>query len=319
MIDGLSAAELGITTNETNLNVTKSITGKELPSNWPRITADADYAHRFEGFTPGTDQVIDKFSLSLTSGDKQLEYLAVEHTNNPASPQFDVIRQGFEQVKPQIVLYEGPEQPPLNTDEATAKNYGEKGYLLWLVNKHNASLQPGEIPIVSESADITDMELISTLKEKGYTNDEIAVYDILRKINVQAEQIRRNPNLTDEEKSNQLANLTTEIKDFPKYLTEKQFPNLFGSLPRADGRAWDVDTINQEVLKQTGQELNANLNQFVNPRFQQMFEDESQFRDEYIVNKITSKFTQEDRVLAVMGSAHVLREEQAIKEYFDQQ
>ena len=47
-----------------------------------------------------------------------------------------------------------------------------------------------------------------------------------------------------------------------------------------------------------------------------MFDEETEFRDKHVVEKIADKVKQNDRVMAVMGSSHVLREEKALKELF---
>lgn len=75
-------------------------------------------------------------------------------------------------------------------------------------------------------------------------------------------------------------------------------------------------TIKEAVKRQTGQNLSANINQLNIPRFKEMLDEETKFRDKYVVEKIADKARGNDKVMAVMGSSHILREERALKEFF---
>lgn len=310
------ASELGVNMEEQISK--KSLLGNELPSDWPKITPDVEYQNRFEGFTPGVDHPIEKFSTTLEQGPKKLIYLAVEHTNNPENPQFDALEQNFKEVSPQIVLHEGPPNAAAIQDRETSIKYGETAFLHFLVQEHNANLQAGEEQIAIESTDMPDNEWVQEFQNSGHTNEEIGTYDVLRKVNVVAEQIRRNTKLSDEERTSALEELGKKINsDFIVYISEKGFPNLFTQLPRQDGKAWNTETIQEEVKRQTEQDLNADLSQQKIPKFKQMFDEETEFRDKYVLKKIVDKVKQKDKVMAVMGSSHVLREESALREFFD--
>jgi hypothetical protein len=246
MGDEPSAAEIGLTTKDMGIRTEikrqeKNLTGEDLSPDWPQITPNEEYRYKLEGFTPGVDTPIEKFSLHLQQGSKELAYLAVEHTNNSENPQFKALEANFRTMTPQVVLHEGPPNKGLIPDRETAIKYGETAFLHFLVQKHNANLQEGQQPIVIESADMPDAEWVQSSRNRGYTNEEIVVYDVLRKVNVVAEQIRRNNTLTDEQKSTKLRELTAQINtDFPKYMMERGFPNPFDQLP-VEGQEWNTE------------------------------------------------------------------------------
>ena len=297
--------------------VEKDLTGRDLPPDWPRITRDEDYRNRFEGLVPGVDSVIERFSLHLKQGDKELVYLAVEHLNDPESPQFPTIERYFNRMSPQKVLHEGYSQTAFIPDRDTAMRYGEIAYLHYLVQQHNAGLKEEEQPISIESTDMPAEEWIKAFKELGHSNEEIAIYDVLRMVYAVVEQVRRNQRLSSSDKTLLLGEITAQINgDLNSFVTNKEFILLFAQLPRQDGREWSAEVIKEEVKKLTGENFSADINQLKIPRFRQMFDEESQFRDKYVVLKIAKTVQQHDRVLAVMGSSHVLREEASLREFF---
>ena len=300
-------------------SVNKSLAGKDLPENWPQIATDQEISGKFEGFDPQKDVLAVKLALELQLGDKQLAYLPVEHTNNVIHPQFAAIETRFKKIQPQVVLHEGPSNSAEFDSREQAMQFGEVGFLHYLVQEHNRNRSGNEQIVSIESADIPDAELIMQFQARGHSKEEIAVYDILRKINVTAEQIRRDASIDDVDRKVRLENLTKTLQaDFQKYLTDHGMPNLFALLPRADGKEWNQENITEEVKNQTGQEISANLTQLDFDKFRKMFEEERVFRDTHIVKTIADKLQTSDKVLAVFGSSHVLREEKALRQLFGQ-
>ena len=68
---GLTPKDMGIKTEEESQ--AKSLSGIDLSPEWPQITPDAEYRHRFEGFTPGIDRPIERFSLHLHNFREKME------------------------------------------------------------------------------------------------------------------------------------------------------------------------------------------------------------------------------------------------------
>jgi hypothetical protein len=92
-----------------------------------------------------------------------------------------------------------------------------------------------------------------------------------------------------------------------------------GLLPRFDGKSWTLDILLDEVKKVTGQNFNIEMDGRQLPRTSQMFIDEGEFRDEYIVRKIADYFAQYHKVMVIMGSGHSIREKRALEQFFNAQ
>ncbi len=301
--------------------VGQTLKGNKLPNGWPNITSEDDYGPKKYGpFQQEGKRPIPArdFSIHLKSGEKVLQYTAVEHTNDSSNPQFEELEKQFDETKPQVVLYEGPVSNFPITDINQAYAFGEKSFMNYLVQQYNANLGEGEKSIVLESTDMPNDALIKSFQDRGNTNEEIGVYDIVRQINNVAEAIRRNSSMTDEQKTRNIALIDEQIKnDFLEFVREKQFSSLLPMLHRQDGRQWNNSIIAEEVKRVTGHDLNANLHQTEIDKLRQMFNDEAIFRDAYVVEKIAENVQKYDRVMVVMGSSHVLREEAALREFFE--
>ncbi len=311
----VSVATSELEANTESKAQVKSLTGKDLPEDWPKITPDEEYRHRFDGFKHGVDSHIERFSYLLEQGDKHLLYLAVEHSSDPKNLQFEALENKFNEFHPDIVLYEGPNSPGQDlirtfiANRSRSISHGEKAFTVYLAQEQN---------IPSESADIQDPDWINGFKKLGHSNEEIAVHDILRKVYYLAQEIKNNTSLTDPQKRKVLEERNIRLNnDFEGLMKEVGFPELFSMLPREDGVPWNTETIKREVENQTGQPLNINLHARDIPKFNQMFEEEAVFRDQYQVKRIAETVKNHDRVMVVMGSAHPFRQEAALRELFD--
>lgn len=287
----------------------RSLSGKELSAHWPVITRDKDYQQRFEGFQSGRDLAMDWFSYELVVGSKGLLYLAADHTQDLNHPQFEVLDRRFKEFKPDFILYEGGESNYRYKNEQEAKTRGEKGFFIFLA-------QQLDIPMAS--ADITEEEWVEGFKRLGYSNEDIAMYDVVRHVYATAEHIRSNASLSNEQKTKALKEWEGRIKeDYFGYLHEEGYRDSIPLLPRTDGQPWTQELIEAEIKRVSGSNLNINLNRKDSDFLWRMFRDENIFRDQYIVRKIVEGVQKYDRVMVVMGSAHPLREEAALRQFFE--
>lgn len=225
-----------------------SLSGKELPKDWPEISSFEDYQTKVDELSQGQEgwNTIDGFSIRLKhpSG-KQLDYLAVAHSQKPEHHQFAQIEERFNQLNPDIVLYEGPEDKSIFTDDTTKDEIisrgGEVGYVKWLAYKKG---------IEAHSLDIQYDDWIKGFQEQGYSNEEIAAYNAGRIYYARAEHMRKD-GLDLSEVSDE-GNFDDDIKkDLEK-------------LPRKDGQEWTFDLLNQEYKKATGVDLSLSTNNALN-------------------------------------------------------
>ncbi|GEM_PF-758686 len=301
----------------------KSLAGKLLPPNWPQIASGEEvnkvYGEKLEG---QGDIHINKLSYTLKNGAKELRYMAADHIKgleNKSHPQFEVLKKQFDEFRPQIVLHEGFMDNPPTVTEEDGYRLGEQVYMLYLVKDHNSRLKPGEEPVAIESADIPSEELIEGMRNRGYTFEELAVDDVLGKVASTVASIQNSPGLTEEEKQARLQEEEEKLKSgyLDSFVPGKPIRPTFELYLQEDGKEWDDEKIREAVKKLTGEELSVYLDRWKFPKFRQMFEDGNTVRDQYIVRQIAEATRKYDRVMTVFGSGHPIREEAALREYFD--
>lgn len=147
---------------------TKSISGKELPANWPQILTQEEEAKAYEALRDEGDNLnlppknphIERLSYELTSKDKRLRFFATYHQrdmkdlNDPNILQYEILERKFRESPPQLVLYEGLiDDVSQSISREQALSLGEPAWMMYLVQQYNANLKDGEKPIVIESGD----------------------------------------------------------------------------------------------------------------------------------------------------------------------
>lgn len=285
----------------------KSISGKELPVSWPEIDSFEEYRQKVNELSAGQEgwDTINGLSVKIEhpSG-KKLDYLAVAHSQRPKHPQFAQIEERFNQMDPDIVLYEGPESHSVFTNDVTKDEViargGEVGYIQWLAHQKG---------IETRSLDIQYDDWIKGFLQLGYSNEEIATYNVARIYYARAEHMRKDGWKLE------------EISDEGNF--DEQILRDLDKLPRADGQVWSFDLINQEYKKITGQNLSLATNNALNADgsyvalMRKMFTDEDAFREVYMVNEIADTLRTHDRVFAAAGSKHPAVQKKALEQFME--
>ena len=197
--NGLTSAELGISEEDLGIDNHKSITGKELPANWPQILNSREETKVYgvlkdEGDDPAEppkNPHIERLSYELTNGDKRLRFFATFHQrdingpNDPNLVQYEILEKKFKESPPQLVLYEGfidDVNYPLTRERALS--LGEPAWMCYLVQQHNKNLKESEKPVVFESGDqevnrqpneIRDPKIIANAAEKFKKYDRVDI------------------------------------------------------------------------------------------------------------------------------------------------
>lgn len=303
----------------------RSLSGKELPLGWPRIVPDEEFKHKLQEFDSQKDLAINKFSYELVNGDKRLLYLAVHHTSNPEHPQLDVLEQRFKEFKPQVVLYEGEARPLQGTGRDCISRDGEPGFVRFLVKEHNDRLKAGETPVIVDSGDQPFGAWVHDFRKHGFTNEDIAVFVVLRRaylertLALEAKVKELGRELTDKERDECLQDLERKFRVYLR--NQLSSPSSYVSrqlsyLPRSDGENWTLELIAEGVQKLVGKEPKFSRIA-LHQDLQDSFYLESQFRDAYIIRKIAKILQEHNRVMIVMGVSHPLREEAALRQFFE--
>lgn len=319
-----SPVELGSTIEDLEIEDRKTVTGNELPDNWPQIASIEEeqqgygvlYDPSEDRSEPPAHSQIERLSYTLENGDRQLRYLAVQHIfglENRDHPQFKAIKANFDAQLPQVVLYEGPQSNPESITEEDAYDHGEKAYVQYLVLEHNKNIQP-DGPIVMESCDLQPQDEPEEYRKKGYSNEEIAASEILRWVYYEASGIANTPGLTAEQRAQKIQELQARYEKNPIAPIN---PSFFSLVPRADGQEWNAELVKAEIEKQTGRPLRVDFNYLEVPRFKQMFEDAREFRDQHVVRTIAKAGRKYNKVLAIMGSGHALRDKKALEQFYE--
>jgi hypothetical protein len=173
---------IGGTAEQTDAMKQMSLSGKELPRDWPSLATpeeeqrmyDMLYNPEDDRSQPPTHAHTERLSYELQSGDKRLRYFAVSHQRDmqgqedPNMVQYDLLEKRFTESPPELVLYEGfidDVNYPLTRDRAIA--LGEPAFMAYLVQQHNSKLQDGDKPVAIESADHSVNTLPNNQRDKA--------------------------------------------------------------------------------------------------------------------------------------------------------
>lgn len=159
-----------------------SLGGKPLSPEWPRILNDAEVKSHYDTFDREKDTHFGRFSFFLKNGEKELRYLAVEHTNNRAHPQMVGLVQEIGKFDPEILLYEGQAgvfPQSITTVDDVLREGNEAGLARFTVNEIN-KLRPAERKIADESGDIPDGVWAEEFKKVGFTQEDVNAFDNAR-------------------------------------------------------------------------------------------------------------------------------------------
>ncbi|MBA3723609.1 MAG: hypothetical protein H0W89_01800 [Candidatus Levybacteria bacterium] len=314
----------GVEQSEKSLKVV-SLTGKELSADWPKIMPPDEEQKRYDVlYDPEDDRReapknphIERLSYSLTNGSKEFRMLAVQHMGGmDAKPQaqFAAMEEHFDELRPQIVFYEGPTSEPVSMTLNQAYE-GDQQFTQYLVMEHNKNLQPGEQPIIMESWDMPLKDAVEEFKKKGYSSEEIAANEVFKWMYGKAESIKHDGSLTEQQRNEKLHELQSQYESNP--VDPNIDPEFFKWIPRDDGQDWTPALVQEAFQKVTGRSVDHNLKHADSLRLQKMFADLNIFRDVYAVKKYAEALKKYDRVMTVAGSAHSIRERDAMITFVD--
>lgn len=214
------------------------------------------------------------------------------------------------------MLYEGPKiHEDYKINEEESYRYGEKAFMQYLVQEHNKNLKPGEQPVKMIAADITNEYEPEEYRKRGYSNEEIAENEVLRGAGYESNNIKNSPTFNEEQKRQKILELQQRYLSDP--ITFISNPNILSLAPRSDGQQWTPELMKVEIERLTGRPLQVDFNQLEVLLFQQMFNDQREFRDRHIIKKVVEACQQYDRVMVIIGSGHSIRERQALEQFFD--
>lgn len=254
------------------------------------------------------DEIIKTRSFDLeTQEGRSLKYLAVRHSTNSDFGQHQAMQAEFLNFRPDLVLYEGPENPLVDTsrDEAIQRYGGELGLARWLVVQANKNLEANDSPVEAHSFDLTSEDWVNGFKTRGYSNEEIAIFDVARRVYRESTNAIKN--------GQEMGTVETSFENqFSEPSIQGNLSYELDLLPRSDGKAWSYELLKEEYRQRTGQDLTFDVNNEMNVEksyittLKKMFDDELTFKDEVMAKKIEEALKTHKRVLVVAGSGHAI-------------
>lgn len=245
------------------------------------------------------------YVFEVGDGEKKIVYFGSSHTTNPTDPLFEEIKQKFDEVKPDMVYIEGWEAINDNKEKAREgmkaktleeiKLEGEAHFALKLAVDAGTDFESPEPDFSKE---------IEYLLHQGFSKQDIFNFYVYRQI----EQYQRE-------------NKERSLEDCKKYLR----PYL-DELNRESG--WDEQELNnleQDIFLDVDLE-SEKYRQQVDPipwegksqtNLNEISRQSSNFRDRHMVERIATGLKEHNRLFAVYGSAHAIKQEPAVRALLD--
>lgn len=234
------------------------------------------------------------YILNFKTEKGELLYFGIGHAYRADDPQIARLEKEFLEFRPTLILNESGTPPAAESAKEAIEKYGEPGLLSFLASKHN-------IPI--RSLDPPRMEEIKfILGTKRWTLEQVFLFYTLRR--VPENNKKTNPQSPDImiEEAMKMAAKTPGFETLPKTLEEfeqsvkKHFPSV------ADWRKIDSKIFDP----------NPDLGHFTND----IADASVQFRGRFMVKKLVEETKKGERVFAVVGASHVVKQEKALKKLF---
>ena len=234
------------------------------------------------------------FILKFSSGKGALVYFGIGHVYDPKDAQIARLEKEFLEFRPTLLLNESGTPPIAETAQQAIEKYGEPGLMSFLAKKHN-------IPIKSlDPARLDEIKYI--LGTKRWSLEQVFLFYVLRRIPQNNKKIdSQNADAMVREAMNGAAK-TPGFEALPKTVEEfdalakKHFP----------------DVKNWRAIEQKYFDPNPDLGHFTND----LADTSVEFRGKFMVKLLSSEVEKGERVFAVVGASHVVKQEKALKKIF---
>lgn len=234
------------------------------------------------------------YILRFTQAKGALLYFGIGHVYDPKDKQIAQLEKEFAEFRPTLILNESGTPPVAETAEQAIEKYGEPGLMSFLAKKNN-------IPI--KSLDPPQMEEIKyILSTRRWTLEQVFLFYVLRRIPQNAKKVtRQSAEAMVQEAMDRSAKLPG-FESLPKTIAE------FDALAKkhfADVKDWRA--IEQKVF-----DPNPDLDWFTND----IADASVQYRGRFMVKILATEVAKGERVFAVVGASHVVKQEKALNKIF---
>jgi hypothetical protein len=235
------------------------------------------------------------YLLDLVTAGGRLYYFGAEHSSDPTHTQFPEIEKAWNNVKPTIAFYEGPNRPIAATAEETIKQAGESGLVRFLAARDR-------IPFVSLEPSPQD-EAAFIMKQ--YSPEQVLLFYVLR----ETARLRDRRNMPEEELKKTIAQLLERASKMKG--VEGAIPNL-EALKAAYRKYWTEPAQWWQAPSkwfdpgrtsaETGGKFTNEINRL-----------SSAYRDLHMYQSLSKAVLDGNRVFAVVGRNHVPMQEPALR------
>ena len=234
--------------------------------------------------------------LDLVSSSKgRLYFFGAGHSSDPSDPQFLKIEQAWNQVKPTIAFYEGPNRPIAATRDETIKQAGESGFVRFLATRDG-------IPFVT--LEPSPQEEANFVMQK-FSREQVMLFYVLR----EAQRLRERRKMSGQEIRVAITQLLERVAKAKVF--ENPFANL-NELEAAYKRYWKspehwwqapsawFDPLNSS--SKTGGIFTNEINQM-----------SSGYRNLHMYRILSKAVLDEKKVFAVVGGDHIPMQADALR------
>lgn len=236
------------------------------------------------------------YILEFKTDQGALVYFGAGHFYSYDDKQAAEIEKRFAEFKPTVVLNESGTPPVAATAKEAVEKYGEPGLLSFLAKKYNIPIKSLDPPRMEE------MKYI--LGTKRWTLEQVFLFYVLRRVPENNQKANpKNPEELAVEAMNQAAKMPG-FDALPKTIAEfdavvkKNLPQV------ADWRK-----IEQKIF-----DPNPDLGNFTND----IADASVNYRGRFMVKNLAAEVAKGERVFAVVGASHVVKQEKALNNIFKQ-
>lgn len=236
------------------------------------------------------------YILEFKTDQGALVYFGAGHFYSYDDKQAAEIEKRFAEFKPTVVLNESGTSPVAATAKEGVEKYGEPGLLSFLAKKYNIPIKSLDPPRLEE------MKYI--LGTKRWTLEQVFLFYVLRRVPENNKKANpKNPEELAVEAMNQAAKMPG-FDALPKTIAEfdavvkKNLPQV------ADWRK-----IDQKIF-----DPNPDLGNFTND----IADASVNYRGRFMVKNLAAEVAKGERVFAVVGASHVVKQEKALNNIFKQ-
>jgi hypothetical protein len=236
------------------------------------------------------------YILKFKKGNGELLYFGIGHAYRADDPQIAELEKRFLEFRPTLMLNESGTPPAAETAKEAIERYGEPGLMSFLAKKHGIPIKSLDPPRLEEIKYI--------LGTKRWTLEQVMLFYILRRVPENNKKV--NPQSPDAmvEEMLKAAAKTPGFEGLPKTLTEFE-----ASVKKHLPSVADWRKIEQKVF-----DPNPDLGFFTND----IADASVNFRGKFMVGRLAAEVEKGERVFAVVGASHVVKQEKALEKLLGQ-